>query len=95
MTALVKVGQVGTLDLGAVEERANHFPRCPENAIRLVLAEARIKFRIVDMRNGTSSIPHLVLRPVRPMPKEHREVLKEIGPLPREIMVGPLLFNPE
>ena len=91
---LVKVGQIGALDLEAVGERATRFP-CPEMAIRLALAKAGVRFRVAAMRNGSSSTPHLLLEIVKPISREQKEVLREAGPLPKQFLVGPLLFKPE
>lgn len=88
------VGQVGALDLEALGERAKHSP-CTETVIRLALAKAGFKFRVAAMRNGSSSTPHLLLKIVRPISREQKEVLREVGPLPDQFLVGPLLFKPD
>lgn len=89
-----KVGQIGTLDLVAVGERAARSP-CPETAIRLALAKAMVKFRIAAMRNGSSNTPHFLLEIVEPISREQKRVLREVGPLPEQFLVGPLLFKPD
>lgn len=88
-----QIGTLGKLDLAAVGERAARS-FCPETAMRLALAKARIRFRVVEVQNGAGRAPNLLLEILRPVPLEQRKVLREVNP-PKRIWAGEILFKPE
>ena len=93
LSRAVGVGQVGTLNLEAVQERAARSS-CPETAMRLALAKVGIKFRVAEVQNGVNCAPTLLLEILRPVPREQKRMLREVNP-PKRIWAGEILFKPE
>ncbi|OGZ95414.1 MAG: hypothetical protein A2847_01490 [Candidatus Sungbacteria bacterium RIFCSPHIGHO2_01_FULL_50_25] len=88
-----RIGDVGILDLQAVQERARQRSPCRETAMRLALAKAEVRFRVEEVRECNGSVPLLALKVKEPVPREHKPVLARLRPIPRKILVGALLFR--